>query len=211
LLVSLQVDEDSGYFSQNGDPYVAFTTGGTNILLTNTTALSVYGQDAVGNVSVTNTYNYTNDVTAPVVTVAPGTTNFSSTLLVSLQVNEDSGYFSQNGDPYVAFTTGGTNILLTNTTALLVYGQDVLGNVSATNNHTYTLNPPPILTGVVYANGSLSFSVTNAGGVYRVQTHTNLANPAGWITLSTNTAPFTVTVTNQLGGSRQRFYRVVAP
>ena len=50
-----------------------------------------------------------------------------------------------------------------------------------------------------------------AGGVYRVQTHNNLVDAAGWITISTNTAPFTFTDTNVLGGAPQRFYRVVTP
>jgi hypothetical protein len=68
------------------------------------------------------------------------------------------------------------------------------------------------MTGVTLSpDGSLSFSVTNAGGVYRVQTHTNLASPAGWISISTNTAPFTFTVTNAPSGGPQRFYRVVTP
>jgi hypothetical protein len=151
-----------------------------------------------------------------VVTVAPGTTNFSSSLLVSLQVNGDFGYYSLNGAPDVPFTTGGADVLITNTTTLAVYGRDVVGNVSATNSYTYTLNVPPpspsLMTGVALGpDGSLSFSVTNAGGVYRVQTHTNLADATGWITISTNTAPFTFTDTNVLGGSPQRFYRVVTP
>ena len=137
-------------------------------------------------------------------------------MLVSLAVNGDYGYYSRNGGPYVAFTTGGADILITNTTTLSVYGRDAVGNVSATNTYTYTLNlpppPPPLLTGVTFGpGGSLSFSITNAGGIYRVQTHTNLADPAGWVTISTNTAPFTFTDTNVLGGPPQRFYRVVTP
>jgi hypothetical protein len=99
---------------------------------------------------------------------------------------------------------------------LSVYGREVVGNVSANNTYTYTLNfppsSPPILTGMTYGlGGSLSFSITNAGGVYRVQTHTHLTNPAGWVTISTNTAPFTFTDTNVLGGAPLRFYRVVTP
>ena len=77
-------------------------------------------------------------------------------------------------------------------------------SVQANSIATYTL------TGVTYGpGGSLSFSVTNAGGVYRVQTHTNLANPAGWVTISTNTAPFTFTDTSFMGVYPQRFYRLV--
>ena len=168
------------------------------------------------NGNVYNIFFTRTDLTAPVVTVTPGTTNFSSSLLVNLAVNGDFGYYSLNGGSYVSFTTGGADIPITNTTTLSVFGRDVVGNVSATNTYDYTVNlppsSPPIMTGVTYGpGGSLSFSITNAGGVYRVQTHTNLANPAGWITISTNTTPFTFTDTNLLGGSPQRFYRVVTP
>ena len=168
------------------------------------------------NGNVYNIFFTRTDFTAPVVTVTPGTTNFTSSLPVSLAVNGDYGYYSRNGGPYVSFTTGGADILLTNTTTVSVYGRDVVGNVSGTNTYTYTLNlppsSPPLLTGVTYdPDGSLSFSVTNVGGTYRVQTHTNLASPAGWLTISTNTAPFTFRDTNGLGGSPLRFYRVVTP
>jgi hypothetical protein len=82
----------------------------------------------------------------------------------------------------------------------------------ATGQTPPPLPPPPLLTGVTYdPAGSLSFSITNAGGFYRVETHTNLANPAGWISISTNNAPFTFTVINVPGGRPQRFYRVVTP
>jgi autotransporter-associated beta strand protein len=168
--------------------------------------------------NVYNIFFTRTDFTAPVVTATPGTTNFSASLLVSLQVNGDYGHYSRNGGPYVAFTTGGADLLITNTTTLSVYGRDVVGNVSATNTYTYTysLNPPPssppIMTGLTYnPDGSLSFSITNAGGVYRVQANTNLANAAGWVAISTNTAPFTFTVTNVPGGPPQLFYRAVTP
>jgi hypothetical protein len=96
------------------------------------------------------------------------------------------------------------------------FARGVIDNVSGTNTFADALvlppSSPPILTGVTYGSGgSLSFSITNAGGVYWVQTHTNLADEAGWITISTNTAPFTYTDTNVLGGVPQRFYRVVTP
>ena len=182
-----------------------------NYFVTNATVDSVVYNGPVYNIFFTRT-----DFTAPVVTVTPGTTSFSSSLPVSLAVNGDYGYYSRNGGAYVAFTTAGADLLLTNTTTLSVYGRDVIGNVSGTNTYIYTLNlppsPPAVLTGVTMSpGGNLSFSVTNAGGIYRVQTHTNLANPAGWVTISTNTAPFTFTDTNVLGGLPQRFYRVVTP
>ena len=183
--------------------------GGT--LVTSTNWLNYFTTNGnVYNIVFTKT-----DVTAPVVTVTPGTTNFYSSLLVGLAVNGDFGYYSLNGGSYQSFTTGGEDITLTNTTTLSVYGRDVVGNVSGTNTYTYTLNvlpsSPPTLTGVAMAAGNLSFSITNAGGIYRVQANTNLTNPLGWISISTNTAPFTFATTNVLSGSPQRFYRVVTP
>jgi hypothetical protein len=184
--------------------------GGT--LVTSTNWLNYF----TTNGNVYNIFFTRTDFTPPVVTATPGTTNFNSSLLVGLAVNGDYGYYSRNGGAYVPFTTGGEDILFTNTTTLSVFGRDVLGNVSGTNTFTYTLNlsppSPPIMTGVtIGSDGSLSFSVTNAGGLYRVQANTNLASAAGWITLSTNTAPFTFTDTNVLGGPLQRFYRLVWP
>ena len=167
------------------------------------------------NGNVYNIFFTRTDFTAPVVAVTPGTTNFNSSMLVGLGVNGDFGYYSLNGGSYKSFTTGGEDITLTNTTTLSVYGRDVVGNVSSTNTYTYTLyalpSSPPTLNSVTMAGGNLSFSVTNVGGVYRVQANTDLANPAGWIGISTNTAPFVFLETNVLGGPPQRFYRVVTP
>jgi autotransporter-associated beta strand protein len=182
-----------------------------NYFVTNATVDGIVYNGPVYNIFFTRT-----DFTAPVVTVTPGTTSFSSPLPVSLAVNGDYGYYSRNGGAYVPFTTAGADLLITNTTTLRVYGRDAVGNVSATNTYTYTLNQPPssppTMTDVTLgSDGSFSFSVTNAGGIYRVQTHTNLADAAGWVTISTNTAPFTFTDTNVLGGAPQRFYRVVTP
>ena len=69
-----------------------------------------------------------------------------------------------------------------------------------------------MLTGVAFGpDGSLSFNITNVGVTYYVQANTNLAHAAGWVTLSTNTAPFTFTDNTATGGGPMRFYRVVSP
>ena len=118
------------------------------------------------NGNVYNIFFTRTDFTAPVVTVSPGTTNFTFSLPVSLAVNGDHGYYSRNGGPYVAFTTGGVDLLITNTTTLSVYGRDAVGNVSATNTYTYTLGS----SGTYYtlatsaANGTISLNPP--GGVY---------------------------------------------
>ncbi len=416
LPVSLAVNGDHGYYSRNGGPYVAFTTGGADFLITNTTTLSVYGRDAVGNVSEANTYTYilgsngtfytlttsaangtislnpsggvyTNGVVVTV-TAIPGsgyvftnwsgdlggsvnptnitmdgnksvTANFialppdvkavlfvvgnantpdlaisnrleqggytvqmvADTQSISADVNgkglvlvsstvtsgnvgtkfrdvavpvinwehflEDDFGFTGNTDAE-RFTVGSqTNLNIVNAGHPLAAGLSGIQLVATApstfswgepvgspviiarltdgsshpclyayeagaalnsgtaaarrihlflNNETFAalntnglklfdaavswatgqtpppLPAPPTMTGVTLSpDGSFSFSVTNAGGVYRVQTHTNLANAAGWISISTNTAPFTFTATNVLGGSPRRFYRVVTP
>ena len=168
------------------------------------------------NGNVYNIFFTRSDFTAPVVTVTPPSTPFTAPLPVSLAVNEAHGYYSLNGGPFVSFTTAGADLLLTQTTTLSVFGRDAVGNVSATNIYTYTLNPPPpsppLMTAVALGpEGSLSFSVTNAGGLYQVQTSTNLTDAAGWITIRTSLAPFTFVDTNVTGLYPQRYYPVVAP
>ena len=66
------------------------------------------------------------------------------------------------------------------------------------------------LASASYTNGQFGFSVTGTGGAsYIVQATTNLVSPV-WISLSTNTAPFTFTDPGT-GSFSQRFYRVTTP
>ncbi len=79
---------------------------------------------------------------------------------------------------------------------------------------TQIVNPPhvaPSFSSVAFTNNTFSFLLTGtAGADYVVQATTNL-NPAMWVSLATNTAPFSFTETN-INIYSQRFYRsLVAP
>ena len=126
----------------------------------------------------------------------PGPTYLAGTV-VTVTALPDAGYVFNGWGGDLSGSVNPTTIAMTT-------NKSITANTIATNALT--------LTGATMGPGvSLSFSVTNAGGVYRVQTQTNLTDPAGWITVCTNTAPFTFTDTNVLGGMPQRFYRVVTP
>lgn len=70
---------------------------------------------------------------------------------------------------------------------------------------------PPVLTNLTFAAGQFQFQVTGSvGSNYIVQTAMNLSSP-GWVSVHTNTAPFTFIETNA-NQFPQRFYRgLVAP
>lgn len=71
-----------------------------------------------------------------------------------------------------------------------------------------TISPAKaILSQPVYANGQCSFNVSGTSGLqYVVQASTDLVN---WVSLQTNTAPFSFTDANA-GSFSQRFYRTFA-
>jgi autotransporter-associated beta strand protein len=68
---------------------------------------------------------------------------------------------------------------------------------------------PGNLVNVTVSGGSLIFSVTNSGGIYRIQANTNLANASGWVDVATNTAPFSFT--NSVSALPRQFFRTVTP
>jgi uncharacterized repeat protein (TIGR02543 family) len=143
---------------------------------------------------------YTLTETSPngTVTFNPAGPTYPAGTVVTVTAVPNAGYVFNGWSGDLAGSANPTTITMTTA------NKSIVANSIATNALT--------LTGVTMGSGSsLSFSITNAGGVYRVQTLTNLANPAGWITISTNTAPFTFTDTNVLGGGPQRYYRVVTP
>jgi len=104
--------------------------------------------------------------------------------LVLNGVSQPAGIYSSNSTP--AYIAGAGSLLVTTTPAVAGNPQDV--HVSG---------------------GNLIFSVTNTSGSYRVQASTNLANPAGWVDVSTNAAPFSYT--NPVNAYPQQFFRTVTP
>ncbi|MBI4979637.1 MAG: hypothetical protein HZC28_19315 [Spirochaetes bacterium] len=73
---------------------------------------------------------------------------------VSLDVDENNGYFSTNGSTYAPFSTNGVSILIDRTTTLAYFGRDALRNTSATNIRTYTLIIPRIVAPVITLEGA---------------------------------------------------------
>jgi len=143
---------------------------------------------------------YTLTETSPNGTVTfnpPGPTYLAGTV-VTVTAVPDAGYVFNGWGGDLSGSANPTTIAMTTA------NKSIVANSIATNALT--------LSGVTMGpGGSLSFSVTNAGGVYRVQSSTNLGNTGGWASISTNTAPLTFTDTNVLGGAPERFYRVVSP
>lgn len=174
--LSLDVNENYGYFSTNGSAYVQFTTAGTNILISRTTTLSYYGRDAVGNMSATNTKTYTFDTTAPVVSGVPASMTTNNQFGISLDVNENYGYFSTNGSAYVQFTTAGTNVLINRTTTLSYYGRDAFGNTSVTNTRAYTIG----LVAHWKFDEAAGTSAADASGYGHTAYLSNMTAPSCW-------------------------------
>ncbi|MBN8217393.1 MAG: right-handed parallel beta-helix repeat-containing protein [Spirochaetes bacterium] len=148
--VSLTTTENNGFYSTNGGAsWVAYTTAGTNLVISNGVVLRVFARDGAGNTSATNTATYVLDLTPPVIGVSPlpGLTNAPFT--VTLTANENSGYWSTNGGAnWYSFPTTGTNFIISNSLTLLTYGRDILSNYSATNSSTWTFDNGAPVVGV---------------------------------------------------------------
>jgi hypothetical protein len=142
--VNLTVDEEDGWWSTNGSPYVSFSTQGVAIPIGRTTTLAYFGLDAAGNCSATNVRTYTvlADTAAPVVSVSPSSGVFSGPVLASLSVNEEYGYWSTNGgQSWAPFGPAGARVACSNNVTLLAFGRDAAGNQSATNQFVYAIVP----------------------------------------------------------------------
>jgi uncharacterized repeat protein (TIGR02543 family) len=129
------------------------------------------------------------------VTFNPAGPTYLAGTVVTVTAVPDSGYVFTGWSGDLSGSVNPTTITMTTNKSVVA---NTIANYALTG---LTMSP----------DGSFSFSVTNAGGVYRVQASTNLGNPGGWTSISTNTAPFTFTDTNVLGGPPERFYRVVTP
>ena len=126
-------------------------------------------------------------------------------------------YCSLNGSSWMAATTGNnwTNwtarmTLMPGTNTVRAYAVDTSGNFSPTNSGTVNLAVPPpafaTLGSTAYDNGRYAFMVSGAVGYkYVVQVSTDLVN---WVSIQTNTVPFTFVDTNA-GQFSQRFYRSI--
>ncbi|MBI4977073.1 MAG: T9SS type A sorting domain-containing protein [Spirochaetes bacterium] len=144
--ITLDVTADYGYWSTNGGSYRQFTTSGVSIPIAATTTLSYYGRNAGGYSSVTNTRTYTIDMDAPTVSGVPESCTTNRPFAITLDVNENHGYWSINGGAYQQITTNGAALYIDRTTTLRYYGMDAFGNASATNTKSYAFS----VAGCVY-------------------------------------------------------------
>ncbi|MBI4979269.1 MAG: alkaline phosphatase family protein [Spirochaetes bacterium] len=172
FIIPLDVDKNYGYWSTNNSPFAQLTTSGVNITVDRTTTLRYFGSNAAG-IGSTNTRTYTFDTTAPSVTGVPNDMSTNKEFTITLSVNENYGYVSLNGGAYVQFTTAGTNISINRTASLSCCGRDALGNSSATNTRTYTVNIINGLENPSAVGGSDGFTIMNipehtTGAVYTI-------------------------------------------
>jgi Bacterial Ig domain/Fibronectin type III domain len=103
-----------------------------------------------------------------------------------------------------------TNNITTKTFTVSVINTNAVSSISSTSNlrNNVTIEPPPAatLTQATYENGQYGFNVSDASGSqYVIQASTNLVD---WVSVETNTAPFTF-VDVSAGQFSQRFYRAV--
>ena len=173
--------------------------------------------------NLTLTANFA-DVTRPTLSlVAPASylrvsnTTFSVSGKAGDNVAVGTVYYSLNGSSWTPATTGNrwTNwsamvMLKPGTNTVRVCAVDTSGNISPTNNGLINLVLPPAaaatLDSPACADGQYAFVVSGATGYkYLVQASADLVN---WVSLQTNTAPFTFTDTNA-SQFDQRFYRTI--
>ncbi|MBI4979266.1 MAG: RICIN domain-containing protein [Spirochaetes bacterium] len=138
--ITLDVDKNYGYWSTNGSSFSPFTTAGVSVPISRTTTLRYYGKEGTGISGTTNSRTYTFDTAAPVVSGAPANLTTNASFSITLDVNENYGYWSTNGSAFSQFTTSGVTISIADDTTLRCYGKDALGNTSATNTRTYSID-----------------------------------------------------------------------
>jgi hypothetical protein len=126
----------------------------------------------------------------------------------------DNGLYYEYSMSLAATNTDGSPVFSTNSVTI-GFGSTIKGkmaDVIPAFSYTFATSPPPVPANPVaiqISGGSFSFSVTNSSGNYIVQANTNLANPAGWMPVYTNAAPFTFTSSVPVSAAPACFYRTV--
>ena len=190
-----------GQFGSTSRPVNLVNTGGT-LALTNTTSTALlYG-------------NYTNGDAA---TLSIRLGSASNALAVSgaaalggnLRGGYTTGFQPSLGQQFVLLSAGSVSGNYTNLDLPTVGGDGLGLVVSVTTTSvvaTVTDFTPHLAPPALNTNGSFQTALAGVnGGRYLIQTSTNLS---GWTPLTTNVAPFTLTITNLAADSR-RFYRAV--
>ncbi|HMB01167.1 MAG TPA: hypothetical protein VKS21_09290, partial [Spirochaetota bacterium] len=138
--LNISVDQDFGYWSTNGTDWNTVTNGAPqNITINHTATIQVFGDDSLNN-SGTNAFTYTFDTNAPVVTLShPDSFSTNQPFTLNISVDQNFGYWSTNGINWHTVTNGTPqNINISDTTEIIYFGQDPVGNNSGTNTARYT-------------------------------------------------------------------------
>jgi hypothetical protein len=148
--ITLTNSDGTGYWStNNGGIWNAFTLATNFLIVVDTPSLRFYSADVYGNVSSTNIYTYTWG-SAPVVTIISGPTNSITTnqgFNITLESTQSNGYWSTNGSLWGVFASNTNVSIAFGTEYLLFYGNDGIGNVSATNSNAYSWDvSAPVVT-----------------------------------------------------------------
>lgn len=150
--ITLNVDQDYGYFSTNNSEYYEFSKGNQVIHISNTTSVKYYGHNGLQK-SMTYSVKYSFDYTPPQliiygdpeeVTIANDIYTFSGNandangvLAVYYQLNSRP-WTNAQGKAYWSINLSG----LSNTNTVSVFAIDIAGNHSPTNQFTiYLLDP----------------------------------------------------------------------
>jgi len=166
-----------------------------------------------------DTYGYNGADSVPMQQVSlpsVGTTWHTLTLGLSnsqITVSYDTNQLiSATDTEAVPYTSGGVCVSIwTPGTKYFMWVDNVVVNSQADESGSVSNSVPPVMESIDMADGSLVISWTAvSGNTYRLQFTEGVENPA-WTDILPDvlaTGP-TVTITNALGGSQQRFYRVL--
>jgi hypothetical protein len=177
-----------------------FAAGGT-LTITNTTGTSyLFG-------------NYNNDGGATLSIQLGNTTNALAvsgvaTLAGTLQIGFAPGFEPASGEEFSLLTASSVSGVFTNVILPVVDpdGVGLLTSGTATSVVAMAVNFTPRFSAPLLTNGFFQYTLTGvAGSSYVLQTCTNLGG-GNWISLATNTSPFTF---QELIAAPQRFYRAI--
>lgn len=193
------VGVDGVYFTCNGSPSPAAKIGSGASWSTNVTAMGegtntivVYAKDAANNQSTSATVLIIVDTGAPGATVVPaGSFTTNQTMVLTISVDENHGYWSTNFATFVQFSAG-IDVVFTNygaITNLRLYGDNGLGNISATNTTTYVINYEAIF--VSSSGDDANNGLTPLTPVLSIQDAILLATNYGYTDIYVETGTYT--------------------
>ena len=126
----------------------------------------LYGRDALGNNSTTNSRVFTIDTSAPIVTMSPPAL-FTGGTTVVISISDGTGYWSTNGGANWLSFTSSASIAIAASTTFKVYAKDALGNTGSTITVLYPRHDGVLVSKVLWEvwtniTGSDLASLTNS-------------------------------------------------